>query len=146
MDSKIKYLAIAGFIAILVLVRIYERDLFYDPFLDFFNAASQNKTIPNYEGFKLFVGLFFRYLINSSCTVMIIYLVFKEKTLVRFSSYLLLSFFVILTTIFFFLIELTTNSDLVILFYVRRFLIQPLFLLLFVPAFYYQKTINNKSS
>lgn len=146
MDSKNKYLAIVGFIVILVLVRIYERDLFYDPFLDFFNAAAQNKTIPNYEGFKLFVGLFFRYLINSSCTVMIIYLVFKEMTLVRFSSYLLLSFFVVLTTIFFFLLEFTTKSDLVILFYVRRFLIQPLFLLLFVPAFYYQKTINTKSN
>jgi exosortase F-associated protein len=26
-----------------------------------------------------------------------------------------------------------------ILFYIRRFLIQPIFLLLFLPAFYYQK-------
>ncbi|MFY7758816.1 MAG: exosortase F system-associated membrane protein, partial [Flavobacterium stagni] len=29
------------------------------------------------------------------------------------------------------------------LFYLRRFLIQPLFLLLFVPAFYYQKRIKH---
>jgi exosortase F-associated protein len=29
-----------------------------------------------------------------------------------------------------------------VLFYIRRFLIQPLFLLLFIPAFFYQKRIK----
>lgn len=144
MDSKIKYFAIAGFIAILVLIRIYESNLFYDPFLEFFNNATQNKTIPKYDGFKLFFGLLFRYLINSICTVFIIYLLFKETTLVKLASFLLLAFFVILTILFFCLLKFSANSDVVILFYVRRFLIQPLFLLLFVPAFYYQKSVNKQ--
>jgi exosortase F-associated protein len=144
MDSKIKYFAIAGFIAILVLIRIYESNLFYDPFLEFFNDATQNKTIPKYDGFKLFFGLLFRYLINSICTVFIIYLLFKETTLVKLASFLLLAFFVILTILFFFLLEFSANSDVLILFYVRRFLIQPLFLILFVPAFYYQKSVNKQ--
>lgn len=144
MDSKIKYFAIAGFIAILVLIRIYESNLFYDPFLEFFNNATQNKIIPKYDGFKLFFGLLFRYLINSICTVFIIYLLFKETTLVKLASFLLLAFFVILTILFFYLLKFFANSDVVILFYVRRFLIQPLFLLLFVPAFYYQKSVNKQ--
>ena len=144
MDSKIKYFAIAGFIAILVLIRIYESNLFYDPFLEFFNDATQNKTIPKYDGFKLFFGLLFRYLINSICTIFIIYLLFKETSLVKLASFLLLAFFVILTIFFHFLLEFSANSDVVILFYVRRFLIQPLFLLLFVPAFYYQKSVNKQ--
>lgn len=144
MDSKFKYFAIAGFIAILVLIRIYESNLFYDPFLEFFNNATQNKTIPKYDGFKLFFGLLFRYLINSICTVFIIYLLFKETSLVKLASFLLLAFFVILTIFFHFLLEFSANSDVVILFYVRRFLIQPLFLLLFVPAFYYQKSVNKQ--
>ncbi len=144
MDSKFKYFAIAGFIAILVLIRIYESNLFYDPFLEFFNDATQKKTIPKYDGFKLFFGLLFRYLINSICTVFIIYLLFKETNLVKLASFLLLAFFVILTILFFFLLEFSANSDVVILFYVRRFLIQPLFLLLFVPAFYYQKSVNKQ--
>ncbi|WP_396148610.1 exosortase F system-associated membrane protein [Flavobacterium sp.] len=144
MDSKIKYFAIAGFIAILVLIRIYESNLFYDPFLEFFNDATQNKTIPKYDGFKLFFGLLFRYLINSICTVFIIYLLFKETNLVKLASFLLLAFFVILTILFFFLLEFSANSDVLILFYVRRFLIQPLFLILFVPAFYYQKSVNKQ--
>lgn len=144
MDSKFKYFAIAGFIAILVLIRIYESNLFYDPFLEFFNNATQKKTIPKYDGFKLFFGLLFRYLINSICTVFIIYLLFKETNLVKFATILLLAFFVILTIFFHFLLEFSANSDVVILFYVRRFLIQPLFLLLFVPAFYYQKSVNKQ--
>ena len=144
MDSKFKYFAIAGFIAILVLIRIFESNLFYDPFLEFFNDATQNKTIPKYDGFKLFFGLLFRYLINSICTIFIIYLLFKETSLVKLASFLLLALFVILTILFFFLLEFSANSDVVILFYVRRFLIQPLFLLLFVPAFYYQKSVNKQ--
>ncbi|WP_374707786.1 exosortase F system-associated protein [Flavobacterium sp. J372] len=33
----------------------------------------------------------------------------------------------------------TEKPNLLALFYIRRFLIQPLFLILFIPAFYYQR-------
>ena len=77
MSSK-KKLAIVGILIFaLILVRAFESKLFYDPFLEFFRGEIQNKPLPEYDGFKLFLGLFFRYLINSLITVSIIYLIFK---------------------------------------------------------------------
>jgi exosortase F-associated protein len=47
--------------------------------------------------------------------------------------------FVILITAFFCILYFFKNQENLLLFYVRRFLIQPLFLIVFVPAFYFQK-------
>jgi exosortase F-associated protein len=41
--------------------------------------------------------------------------------------------------VFFFIVYFFNSDQNLILFYVRRFLIQPLFVILFVPAFYFQK-------
>jgi exosortase F-associated protein len=144
MCNKYKYIVIAGLLVLLVLVRVYERELFYDPFLDFFNNASQNKALPKYNGFKLFFDIFNRYLINSGCTLLIIFILFKKKSIVKITFIMLSSFFVILSLVFFFLLEYTKTPDLLILFYIRRFLIQPLFLILFVPAFFYQISVNKQ--
>ena len=89
-----KNLAIVGIlIFVLILVRAFESKLFYDPFLEFFHGESQNKPLPKYDSFKLFFGLFFRYLINSVITILIIYLLFKEISIVKLTSFLLVAFF-----------------------------------------------------
>jgi exosortase F-associated protein len=144
MCSKCKYILITGLLVLLVLVRVYERDLFYDPFLDFFNNTTQNKALPKYDGFKLFFDIFKRYLINSGFTLLIIFILFKNKSIVKVTFILLSTFFVILSLVFFFLLENTKTPDLFILFYIRRFLIQPLFLILFIPAFFYQISVNKQ--
>nr|WP_329805552.1 exosortase F system-associated protein [Flavobacterium sp. T-12] len=128
----------------LILVRAFESRLFYDPFLEFFHGEIQNKPLPEYDGFKLFIGLFFRYLINSIITISIIYLLFKETSIVKLTTFLLLGFFIVLIIILFLILNFSSNPDYLFIFYIRRFLIQPLFLILFVPAFYYQKSVNNK--
>lgn len=135
-----KDFAIVGVLLLaLILVRAFESKLFYDPFLEFFHGESQNKPLPEYDGFKLFLGLFFRYLINSVITVTIIYLLFKETSIVKLSSFLLVIFFVVLIAALFLILNLSSQPDYLFVFYIRRFLIQPLFLILFVPAFYYQR-------
>jgi len=140
-----KNLAIVGLlIIVLILVRAFESKLFYDPFLEFFHGENQNKPLPEYDAFKLFLGLFFRYLINSLLTISIIYFLFKELSIVKLTAFLLLGFFVVLITVLFLILKFSTHSDYLFLFYIRRFLIQPLFLILFVPAFFYQKSVNNK--
>ena len=42
------------------------------------------------------------------------------------------------------LLHFSKTQDYLFVFYVRRFLIQPLFLILFVPAFFYQKSVNKQ--
>ena len=140
--SKKNFAIVGVLIIALILVRAFESKLFYDPFLEFFHGESQNKPLPEYDSLKLFLGLFFRYLINSVITVSIIYLLFKEASIVKLSSILLVVFFVVLIVALFLILNFSTQPDYLFLFYIRRFLIQPLFLILFVPAFYYQRKVQ----
>jgi exosortase F-associated protein len=140
--NKRNYVIVGVLIFALILVRAFESKLFYDPFLKFFHGENQNKPLPDYEGFKLFLGLFSRYLINSVITISIIYLLFKETSIVKLTAVLLVVFFVILITAFFLILNFSSKPDYLVVFYIRRFLIQPLFLILFVPAFFYQRKIQ----
>ena len=135
--NKSRVLIAIGVLLALVAVRAFEQKLFYDPFLPFFKTEFQGKSLPDYEGFKLFLNTFLRYFLNTIFSILLIFQIFKEKKLVVFVSWLYLFLFVVLAIIYFGLLYSKT-SDYLVLFYVRRFLIQPLFLVLFIPAFYYQ--------
>lgn len=142
MSSK-KNLAIVGILIFaLILVRALKVNYSMIHFLEFFRGEIQNKPLPEYDRFKLFSGLFFRYLINSLITVSIIYFLFKETSIVKLTSFLLLGFFIVLITILFLILNFSSDPDFLFIFYIRRFLIQPLFLILFVPAFYYQRKVQ----
>ena len=136
-----KILLIVLLIALFAVIRMFENQLFYDPFLDFFKSEFQLMPLPTFDGFRLFLSLFLRYLLNSIVSLAIIYVAFKEVELVKFSALLYGIFFVILTIVFFSIIHFYGNTNNLLLFNVRRFLIQPIFVLLFVPAFYYQKKV-----
>ena len=123
----------------LILIRTFESQLFYDPFLAFFKLDYQNKSLPDFDGISLFFGLLIRYVLNMLLSLGIIYLLFRQLPLVRFAMLLYGVFFVVLIVLFFGLLHFSKHPDYLILFYIRRFLIQPLFLVLFIPAFYYQK-------
>ncbi len=132
----------AGILLLLILlvaVRLFQENLFYDPLLPFFKT--ENKVLPDYSSFKLFAGLAFRYFLNSIFSLAIIYLAFKDRGIVRLAAILYGLFFVVFITAFFIIIN-TDDVNLLLLFYIRRFLIQPLFLILFLPAFYYQKIMK----
>lgn len=132
---------------LLALVRIYEHALFYDPFAYYFEGDYLNLTFPEYDNFKLFFSLSSRYFLNTFISLGIIYVLFRDVQLTKFSALLYGLFFIVLISAFFALVTFTGNENNFAIFYVRRFLIQPLFVLLFVPAFYYQKrmTKNNVS-
>lgn len=127
---------------VLALIRFFESKLFYDPFLSFFKSEFQNKSLPEYNSFKLYLNLSFRYFLNSIISLGIIYVLFQSKPILKLSLWLYLLFFVILIVLLF--VEINFFKDYLLLFYTRRFLIQPLFLILFIPAFYYQKLTENK--
>jgi exosortase F-associated protein len=87
----------------------------------------------------LFFGLVLRYFLNSSLSLAIIYVLFKDIEAVKFASILYLIFFTLLILALFLVLYFFGETNKMTLFYIRRFLIQPIFLLLFLPAFYYQK-------
>ncbi len=142
--NKFRILLIAILILALACIRTFENEMFYDPFLDYFKSNYQNKRLPEIDNFNLFSGLFFRYFLNSLISIAIIYVTFKDLEMIKFASVLYVIFFILLTIFFYIILLLFFKENKMTFFYVRRFLIQPIFLLLFLPAFYFQKIQNIK--
>jgi exosortase F-associated protein len=126
-------------VVLLVAVRAFEDDLFYDPFLFYFKGDYRIFPLPEFNALLLFLGLLFRYFLNAIFSLGILYFLFKDKEMIRFVSILYVLLFLVLICSFFFVLHFFESQNNLLVFYVRRFLIQPLFVILFVPAFYYQK-------
>lgn len=137
--NKVKLVLIILFILTLVSIRAFESVLFYDPFLVYFQNDYLTKPYPKFEAFEMFFGLFLRYFLNTVISLALIYVIFKDWALTKFALVLYLIFFFIFIAALFILIYFSKEEYNFILFYVRRFLIQPILLLLFIPAFFYQK-------
>jgi len=144
LSNKFKLALIVVLVLLLAVVRGFEETLFYDPFALYFKGDYLNLAFPKYDAAHLFWSMGFRYWLNSAISLFIIYILFSDWALTKFAGILYLIFFIVLLAVFFLLLRYSDAGDNFVLFYVRRFLIQPLLLLLFVPAFYYQKRIDKK--
>lgn len=139
LNHKLRIALAMVFVMLLVLVRAYEDSLFYDPLLNYFKSDYNNLALPEVNKLKLFSGLLFRYFLNSLFSLTIIYLLFEDLQGLKFASMMYVILFVILVIVFFCALSYFGSDNKMVLFYIRRFLIQPIFLLLFLAAFYYQK-------
>ena len=146
MNKWIRYTLAAVIIFGLILVRKYEDILFYDPFLAFFKGDFLNKEFPEYDLARISIHIIFRYLLNSILTLGIIGLLFWSWKYVKFTALVLLGFLLILLPLYLFMIESEFSIGENLGFYIRRFLIQPMVLLILIPAFYYQKFLKNQNS
>lgn len=139
LNHKLRILLAIVLVIMLAFIRAYEDVLFYDPFLNYFKTDYHNLPLPEVSTISLFFGLLFRYFLNTVLSLAMIYVLFKDIEAVKFASILYALFFVILVVIFFVVFSYFGEANKMALFYIRRFLIQPIFLLLFLPAFYFQK-------
>lgn len=133
---------ISFLVILLVLVRYFENQLFYDPLIKFFEADYLQNMVPNFETGRMFFNVLIRYVLNSIISLGILYVTFFDKNILEFSVYLFSIFFVIVFTVFVFLIFEIDNQHFLALFYVRRFLIHPILVLILMPAFYYYRRKN----
>jgi len=139
MNKWIQYFFVAVLIFCLILVRKFENQLFYDPFLAYFKGDFYNAEFPDYDLTKVIWGIIFRYFLNSVISIGIIWFLFKNVTYVKFSAVILTAFLIILLSVYIYFIENEFHLGENIGFYIRRFLIQPLLLLILIPAFFYQR-------
>ncbi len=144
LKNKFRIVLIVLLVLVLACIRNFEDFLFYDPLLLYYKSNYQVLALPDFDNWKLFFGLFFRYSLNSIVSIAIIYIVFKDFRMIKFASILYVIFFVILIFILFLLLNFNENGSKMTIFYVRRFLIQPVFLMLFLPAFYFQKRVSKQ--
>ncbi|HLW32248.1 MAG TPA: exosortase F system-associated protein [Aequorivita sp.] len=140
MRRKLKIFGILIFVSLLVLIRGFEEQLFYDPLLQFFKRNYKTMPLPDMDIVKLHVGVAFRYLLNTLLSLAILWLAFWNKEIIKISIYLYIILFVLFFVAFGFIVaDSGEGGDHLLLFYIRRFLIHPLFLLILIPAFYFQK-------
>ena len=129
----------------LIGIRMLEDQLFYDPFLQYFHEANKNASFPDYATSKLLVNYLFRFLLNLFFSTIIVYFIFKNKEWTLQAIILMLLLFALTLPIYWYCIHTKFEIGYLFSFYMRRFVIQPLTLLLIVPLFYYRKEMMRKS-
>lgn len=138
MNKYIRFTIVVFLFFLLILVRAFESKLFYDPFIHYFKNDYLYKEIPKFNSVKLYVHISFRYFMNSFISLGIIYCLFQKQFL-KFSVKFYSLAFIILLLLLFFVVQLNLFESYLPIFYIRRFLIHPIFVLLLIPAFYYSK-------
>lgn len=128
-------LSVMGFLA----VRALEQDLFYDPFITFFKGDHQHAAIPQLQWGKYLLHVVLRYASNALLSLLTLWALFQNKEYLRFALLLMLGLLVLFLPLMVILIHTSQPGSYMALFYVRRFLMHPLLVLLLIPAFYFYK-------
>ena len=138
-----KLLLTAPFLLALVLVRVFENDMFYDPFIKYFHSSAYHTqgNFPEFSWLKHLFSIAFRYSINTILSLIIIFLLFRDKQTLSFSAVLFLIQFLLLIIVYSIMLGNEFAWGYLSAFYVRRFLLQPILLILLVPALFYQKNV-----
>ncbi|WP_417428214.1 exosortase F system-associated membrane protein [Halpernia sp.] len=128
----------------LIGVRFVENHLFYDPFLEFFKSADINALFPDFNWFPLILNYLFRFGLNLIFSLIIVQALFLNKRWTLQAWVLMTLVFAITFIIYLFCIYNKFEIGYLFSFYMRRFVIQPLILLLIIPLFYYRKVQSEK--
>ena len=145
MKNLPKLLGIACLVILLILVRLFENKLFYDPLIDFYRYGGHlSMQLPQINFSKLLVFLSLRFWLNTLISLGILFIAFRSKPMIKFSAILFSIFFVIGFAAFCFFYINLNQQNVMTLFYIRRFLIHPLFILILLPAFYYYQLQKSK--
>lgn len=139
MIKIIKFVFVLFLFGCFIAVRAFEYDLFFDPFLKYFENDHLSKPIPEVPFLQLFTSYLFRFTLNSIISFAILLLLFPKqfflKTIVSF--YILA--FIILSLSFFGILWLKLDIGYLLLFYIRRFIIHPVFIIILLPFLYLTK-------
>jgi exosortase F-associated protein len=152
MDSKIfkakemKLTIRIGLILLLVLLlflaRAISQNFFYDPLHQYFLGDYLHTSLPKIQLSKYYLFLFIKYFINALLSIGIIHLAFMNTKWTVFSVKFYLFAFFVLSILLVLFLKTDFYNDYLLIFYLRRFLIHPIFILVLLPAFYYQKISN----
>lgn len=136
-------LALLGIVG-LVSIRAAEEFLFYDPFLQFFHEANKSSAFPHFEWGPLILNHLFRFILNLIFSLLIVQAFFSRKDWTLQAALLITLAFAITFPLYLYCIYDHFEIGYLFSFYVRRFVIQPLIVLLIIPLFYYRKAMSGK--
>lgn len=139
MNKISKYIWLTFLFLGLVLIRAFEDLLFYDPYLTFFENDYLYIDSPRREVAKLVLNTSLRFLLNTLLSLGILFVIFKDKSIIKFSVIVYSLAYLLLLIPFLYFVINPKQEDYYLFFNIRRFLIQPIGLILLLPAFYYYK-------
>lgn len=125
----------------LVGIRMAEEQLFYDPFLKYFKAADKNEIFPSFEWLPLVASHLLRFILNLLVSVALVQLLFMNCAWTVQAAALMVMVFLITFPLYLYCVYTNFEVGYLFSFYMRRFVIQPLILLLIVPLFYYRRML-----
>lgn len=139
MHKGVKFILLFILFGLLVLIRFFENELFYDPYLTFFKKDYLYIDSPRREVLKVTLNTTLRFLLNTLISLGILYVFFKDKSIIKFSVFVYSIAYGILILLYLYFVINPRQEDYYLFFNIRRFLIQPIILILLLPAFYYHK-------
>lgn len=139
MPKLTRYIFVVVLFLVLVAIRAFEDLLFYDPYLAFFENDYLYIDSPRREVAKLVFFTSLRFLLNTLISLGILFLIFNDKTIIKFSCLVYVFAYIVLLIPFLYFVINPKQEDYYLFFNIRRFLIQPILLILLLPAFYYHK-------
>lgn len=143
MKGKLTKIALVLFLmTCLIAVRAFAPSLFYDPLIAFFKTGHLTENLPQINLTKILLNTSLRFWINTAFSLAILWVVFQKKDIVKLSGILFGIAFILLLIAFYVLLKTSEKESYMLLFYVRRFLIHPILLLLLIPAFYFQRNVK----
>lgn len=145
MKKTLNIVLIILLLAGLIGVRFWQEQLFYDPLLVFFEGIYLNaEKLPELNFSKLLISISARFWLNSVLSLSVLFQLFRKSGIVKISFLVYLVVFILLLVGFALVVLNYTSECSLLLFYIRRFLIQPILLLILVPAFYYHRIGSEK--
>lgn len=142
MQTALKIFVGVAILFLLIAIRVKESVLFYDPLIIFFKSGHGSQSLPDMDFIRLIANTALRFFMNTLLSLVLLWVFYKRKSVVIVSSVIYGVLFVLLYSIFCIIITQDSLPPHHFLFYTRRFLIQPILVLVLVPAFYFQLKKN----
>ena len=139
MNKTVRFIVLIILFGLLVLIRFFENSLFYDPYLQFFESDYLYIDSPRRETLKLVLFTTLRFVLNTGISLGVLYVIFKDTSVIKFAGLIYLVAYIFLLAAFLYFVINPRQEDYYLFFNIRRFLIQPLILVVLLPAFYYSK-------
>lgn len=137
---KHKYYVIVGFVG-LVLVYVFQRDLFFDPFENLI-IDPQNPQLPDFNKASYIFSKVLRFVLNDFFSLLVIWGLFGNKSYLRFAIFVFLIGFIVLLPMYIIGVLFFFSETFFILNHLHRIVLNPVLMMLLIPAFYYQQQMT----
>lgn len=141
-----KYIVIFILVLGLIAVRAFVEPFFYDPLIEYFKHDYLKLPIPELNLATYLLNISLRFFLNTIISLVILYVIFKKVHVFVFSVKIYIASFLVLISFLFLFLKFEITESYLAVFYVRRFLIHPIIILVLIPAFYYQQLIFKRKN